>query len=78
MDKRAMIRVQLDSVAKKRLESLCQSRGMTQITVMSRLVNWFTDQDVAAQNAVLGGLSAAAARELARLRRRGEGLASLR
>jgi hypothetical protein len=36
--KRAVIRLQLDLVAKQALDVLCERRGMTQIAVLSRLV----------------------------------------
>jgi len=55
--KRSIMRIQLDMAAKDRLESLCERRGMTQIAVMSRLVNWFSLQDDYIQTAVLHTLS---------------------
>jgi hypothetical protein len=55
--KRSIMRIQLDSGAKDRLESICKRRGMTQIAVMSRLVNWFSLQDDYIHTAVLQTLS---------------------
>jgi hypothetical protein len=55
--KRAIMRVQLDDVAKDRLDDICKRRGMTQIALMSRLVNWFSQQDDYIQTAVLQSLS---------------------
>jgi hypothetical protein len=55
--KRAVIRVQLDAVAKERLDDLCDKRGMTQIAAMSRLVAWLTSQDQVVQSWALGSLS---------------------
>jgi hypothetical protein len=43
--KRSIMRIETDSVAAGRLDSICERRGMTQISCMSRLVNWFSDQD---------------------------------
>ena len=57
MSKRAIIRVQLTTPVKQQLDELCQQRGMTQIAVMSRLVDWFFQQNELVQAAVLGQLS---------------------
>ena len=64
--KRAIIRLQLDLIAKKKLEALCDKRGMTQITVISRLVDWFTTQDDVVQTGVLSRLAPEALAPLAR------------
>jgi hypothetical protein len=55
--KRAIIRLQLDREAKDALDELCERRGMTQISALSRLVRWFTRQDEVIQTAILGALS---------------------
>lgn len=55
--KRAVIRLQLDIVAKQALDKLCERRGMTQIAVLSRLVKWFVAQDEVVQASVLGLMS---------------------
>ena len=52
--KRAVIRLQLDIAAKQALDKLCERRGMTQISVLSRLVKWFGLQDEIVQASVLG------------------------
>ena len=57
MAKRAVVRLQLDGVAKEDLDKLCGRRGMTQITILSRLVRWFGQQDEVVQASVLGLLS---------------------
>jgi hypothetical protein len=57
MSKRAVIRLQLDIKAKQQLDQLCERRGMTQISVLSRLVKWFGNQDELVQASVLGLLS---------------------
>jgi hypothetical protein len=55
--KRSIMRIQLDTAAKDRLDIICKRRGMTQIAMMSRLVNWFSVQDDYIQTAVLQTLS---------------------
>jgi hypothetical protein len=64
--KRSIMRIQLDTAAKDRLETICKRRGMTQIAVMSRLVNWFSLQDDYIQTAVLQTLSDASMATLAK------------
>jgi len=51
--KRSIMRIELDAAGKDRVESICKKRGMTQIALMSRLVNWFDSQDDFVQTAVL-------------------------
>jgi hypothetical protein len=63
-NKRAVIRLQLDIEAKKHLDQLCERRGMTQISVLSRLMKWFSKQDEVIQAGVLGLLSEEAIGEL--------------
>jgi hypothetical protein len=64
--KRAIIRLQLESIAKDRLDLLCKKRGMTQITIMSRLVDWFMEQDDVTQTAILSRLAPEALAPLAK------------
>ncbi|MCC7145657.1 MAG: hypothetical protein IT443_04355 [Phycisphaeraceae bacterium] len=63
---RTTVRVQLDTITKQLLDNLCAKRGMTQIAAMSRLVNWFVDQNDLIQAAILGQLTLSAQKELAR------------
>jgi hypothetical protein len=77
--RRAIMRIQLDSVTKEELDELCDKRGMTQIAVMSRLVGWFVRQDDLVQAAVLSSLSEESLARLAkqlhkRLAMKGKGL----
>ena len=65
--KRAVIRIQLDTQAKRLLDQLCEQRGMTQIAVLSRAVSWLTKQNDLIQTAILSGLSEADQAELAKL-----------
>jgi DNA-binding TFAR19-related protein (PDSD5 family) len=55
--KRAVLRIQLDPSAKQQLDRLAKTRGMTQISIMSRLVEWFVRQNEVIQLAVLGVVS---------------------
>jgi len=63
--KRAIMRIQMDAQSKTRMEKLCEKRGMTQIAMMSRVVNWFLAQDETVQALVLGSLSEASMGPLA-------------
>lgn len=64
--RRAIMRIQLDSATKADLDELCDKRGMTQIAVMSRLVDWFIRQDDLIQVAVLSALTDESLARLAR------------
>ena len=55
--KRSIMRIQLDTGAKNRIEEICARRGMTQISMMSRVVHWFSQQDEEIQTAVLASLT---------------------
>jgi hypothetical protein len=52
--KRVILRAELTPQAKTGLEKICDARGMTQVSVMSRLILWFASQDGRIQHAVLG------------------------
>ena len=56
-DRRAIMRIQLDTGSKEELDEFCDKRGMTQIAVMSRLVGWFVKQDEIIQTAVMASLT---------------------
>lgn len=51
--KRVILRAELTPQAKAGLERTCEQRGMTQVSVMSRLVLWFAQQPESIQKAVL-------------------------
>jgi hypothetical protein len=55
--KRSIMRIEMDTDTRDRLEEICARRGMTQISVMSRVVNWFSEQDDATQTAVISNPS---------------------
>lgn len=63
---RAVIRLQLIVAAKRKLDDECEQRGMTQIAALSRLVEWFVEQDEVVKATILGQLSAAVAAPAAR------------
>jgi hypothetical protein len=62
------MRIQLESVAKDRLDEISKRRGMTQIEVMSRIANWFSQQDELIQTSVLHNLSEGSLSALAKSR----------
>ena len=51
--KKAIMRLQLDGVAKQALDDMCEKKGMTQIAFLSRLVEWFANQEEIIQVPVL-------------------------
>lgn len=63
---RVVFRAEVDPKTAKRFAAMCEDTGITQITVTSRLVHWFAQQDEHTQMCVLGVLGedakAAAAR----------------
>jgi len=65
MEKRAIVRVQVSESVKRKLDTLCEKRGMTQIAVMSRLVAWLCEQNDLVQASILGQLSVKTQAELA-------------
>ena len=66
LNKKAIMRIQLGASAKAELERFCDRRGMTQVSVVSRLVAWFVDQDEVVQTAVMSSLSESSMAKLAR------------
>jgi hypothetical protein len=53
-EKRVILRADLTPRAKAGLEEICKTRGMTSLSVISRLVLWFSQQDGRTQHAVMG------------------------
>jgi hypothetical protein len=51
--KRAVIRLELEVSVKNALDELCERRGMTQISVVSRLVRWLLRQDEIVQASIV-------------------------
>ena len=54
MARRFVIRIELTQSAKSKLSGLSEHNGMTQVSIMSRLVEWFTQQPDTIQASVLG------------------------
>lgn len=54
VSKKYTTRIELTQDAKNRLEKLADHAGMTQIALMSRLVEWLTTQEKGLQAAALG------------------------
>jgi hypothetical protein len=65
--KRAVIRLELELSVKQALDDLCERRGMTQISVTSRLVHWLLKQDEIVQASVMGLLPETVMGELSQL-----------
>lgn len=54
MSRRFIMRIELTGPAKAKLETLSDKHGMTQVAMMSRLVEWFASQSELIQGAVMG------------------------
>jgi hypothetical protein len=54
MARRFIMRIELSAGAKQHVATLSDRHGMTQVAMMSRLVEWFADQDDLIQAAILG------------------------
>ena len=53
MPRRVIMRIELTPTAKDLLTDLCNRNGMTQVSVMSRITEWFANQSELIQAAVL-------------------------
>jgi hypothetical protein len=65
--KRAVIRLEMELSVKQALDDLCERRGMTQISVVSRLVHWMLRQDEVVQASVMSLLSEEVVGELSHI-----------
>jgi hypothetical protein len=54
MAKRFIMRIELSGPAKQKLSNLSDRHGMTQVAMMSRLVEWFANQAEPIQAATVG------------------------
>jgi hypothetical protein len=54
MAARIIVRIELTPSAKGHLNELCDRAGMTQVAMLSRLVEWFAGESEMIQAAVLG------------------------
>lgn len=67
MASRIIVRIELTAPAKKSLETLTEKEGMTQVAMLSRLVEWLAHQPAAIQSAVLAQNSSETRTETAKL-----------
>ena len=52
-EKKIIIPIAIRGSSKTQLEQLCVKKGMTQISLFSRLLDWFAEQDPMVQSLVL-------------------------
>jgi hypothetical protein len=50
---KSIIRIIVNSADESRLKALCEKRGMTQISLVSRIVKWLGRQDAEVQGGIL-------------------------
>ena len=67
MSRRFIMRIELTGPAKQKLSALSDKNGMTQVAMMSRLVEWFAGQNELIQAAVLGHYPQEVESDVARL-----------
>ena len=61
------MRIELTGPAKNKLATLSDKHGMTQVAMMSRLVEWYAGQNELIQGAVMGHYPSEIASDVARL-----------
>ncbi len=64
---RVIMRIELTPAAKELLTDMCIRNGMTQVTVMSRITEWFSNQDQLIQGAILGHYPATIESDVAKI-----------
>ena len=67
MDPRIILRIELTPAAKKRLNAFCDKAGMTQVAILSRMVEWFADQPEAVQRLIVGHIPKEIQQDVAKL-----------
>jgi hypothetical protein len=67
MSKRNIMRVELNGPAKQNIAKIHDHHGMTQVAMMSRLVEWFSKQDLTMQSAILGRFPSELKTDIAKL-----------
>ena len=67
MAARIIVRIELTPKAKDRLNDMSDRSGMTQVAMLSRLVEWFANQEPVIQSAVMGHFPPAAEVDIAKL-----------
>jgi len=58
MDQRVIMRIEVLPVARDGIEAVCDSMGLTHVSVNSRLIDWLAEQPDMIQASVLGLLPA--------------------
>jgi hypothetical protein len=77
MVSRIIVRVELTREAKAQLDKACEDLGMTQFSLVSRVLEWFGRQDGTTQRIIAGQVPPELAKSLSRLfakNNRGEGV----
>jgi hypothetical protein len=67
MSKRFITRIELTVPTRTKLTDVSHSNGMTQVAVLSRLVQWFAAQPDTIQAAILGRYPAEVEQDIAKL-----------
>jgi hypothetical protein len=67
VDPRIILRVDLTPDAKARLNDVCDKSGMTQVAMLSRVVEWFAKQPDGMQRLIVGHIPKEMQPEVARL-----------
>jgi hypothetical protein len=67
MARRHIMRIELSGPAKTKVSQLSDYHGMTQVAMMSRIVEWFATQDELIQSAVLGRFPSEIEQDIAKL-----------
>jgi hypothetical protein len=67
VDPRIILRVDLTPDAKARLSDVCDKSGMTQVAMLSRVVEWFARQPNGVQQLIVGHIPKEMHPDVARL-----------
>jgi len=67
MPDRIIVRIELTPKAKEHLEQLSDGLGMTQVAMLSRVVEWYANQLEVIQRTIVGHLPAEIEQDVARL-----------
>lgn len=67
MPQQTTLRIELTDSAKQKLATLSDHHGMTQVAMMSRLVEFFASRDTKVQSAIVGHYPKSMEKEIARL-----------
>ena len=67
MADRIIMRIELTPVAKQHLEQLTDRQGMTQVAMLSRVIEWYAHQPEVIQRIIVGHMPREIERDVARL-----------